>query len=101
MKGNNLFRPDGRLHESSPNVIALMGEMDRLVAAMRGMNFGTPFGAVTFRAIDQQATMGAYVGTLDQKDGKGFMRDWHYADGKSYLPDEDSVRNRRPAAAMK
>lgn len=76
-------------------------DSEKLVLAMRDMSFSSPVGTISFRAIDQQATMGAYVGTLDQADGKGVMRNWRYADGKRYLPDEAYVKNRRPSAAMK
>jgi branched-chain amino acid transport system substrate-binding protein len=69
--------------------------------AMRGLKFSTPFGPAEFRAIDQQSTMGAYVGKLDQKGGKGLMVQWRYADGKDYLPKDDYVRSRRPAEARK
>jgi branched-chain amino acid transport system substrate-binding protein len=76
-------------------------EPEAVVAALRGLTFGTPLGPVTFRAIDQQSTMGTYVGTLDQVDGKGLMTNWRYADGKNFLPDDAYVKTRRPAAAMK
>jgi branched-chain amino acid transport system substrate-binding protein len=76
-------------------------DSEKLIAAMRGLNLATPLGPVTFRAIDQQSTLGAYVGTLEQKDGKNFMAEWRYADGKDYLPHDDYVRAHRPAAAMK
>jgi len=29
------------------------------------------------------------------KDGKGIMVDWHYADGKDFLPPDDVVRKLR------
>jgi branched-chain amino acid transport system substrate-binding protein len=74
---------------------------EKLVKAMRGLKFSTPFGPAEFRAIDQQSTMGAYVGKLDQRGGKGTMVQWRYADGKDYMPSDDYVRSRRPAAAMK
>lgn len=74
---------------------------EKLVTAMRGLKFSTPFGPAEFRAIDQQSTMGAYVGKLDQRGGKGTMVQWRYADGKAYMPSDDYVRARRPAAAMK
>ena len=74
---------------------------EKLVAAMRGLKFSTPFGPVEFRALDQQSTMGAFVGKLDQRAGKGTMVQWHYADGRNYLPSDDYVKARRPAAAMK
>lgn len=76
-------------------------DSEKLVAAMRNLNVEAPTGPIVFRAIDQQSTMGAYVGTLEVKDGKGIMSNWHYADGKKYLPDDAYVRTRRPASAMK
>jgi len=74
---------------------------EKLVAAMRGLKFTTPFGPAEFRALDQQSTMGAFVGKLDVRGGKGTMVQWRYADGKNYQPKDDYVRSRRPAAAMK
>ncbi len=73
---------------------------DKLVTAMRGLPFSTPFGPATFRAIDQQSTMGAYVGKLDLRGPKGTMVQWRYADGKDYQPSDAYVKTRRPAAAM-
>ena len=73
---------------------------EKLVSAMRGLKFKTPFGPAEFRALDQQSTMGAYVGTLDLRAGKGTMVNWRYADGKDYMPTDDYVRSRRPAAAI-
>jgi branched-chain amino acid transport system substrate-binding protein len=70
---------------------------EKLVAALKGMTFDTPFGPVTFRALDHQSTMGAYVGRTAVKDGKGVMVDWRYADGRDYLPADDAVRKLRPA----
>lgn len=74
---------------------------EKLVVAMRGLKFSTPFGPAEYRAIDQQSTMGAYVGKLDQRGGKGSMVQWRYADGKNYLPTDAYVKARRPADAMK
>ena len=72
-------------------------DSDKLVAAMQDLRVDTPFGAVTYRALDHQSTMGAYVGRTDVRDGKGVMVDWRYADGKDYLPPDDVVRRLRPA----
>ncbi|QDL37562.1 ABC transporter substrate-binding protein [Rhodoferax sediminis] len=74
---------------------------EKLVTAMRGLKFSTPFGPAEFRAIDQQSTMGAYVGKLDVRGGKGTMVQWRYDDGKNYMPTDAYVRARRPAEAMK
>jgi branched-chain amino acid transport system substrate-binding protein len=80
--------------------IAKAGSTDteKLVAAMSGLAFESPFGPISFRALDHQSTMGAYVGRTAVKDGKGMMIDWHYASGKDYLPSDDDVkRMMRPA----
>ncbi len=69
----------------------------KLVAAMNDLRVDTPFGAVVYRSIDHQSTMGAYVGRTAVRDGKGVMTDWRYADGKDFLPPDDVVRRLRPA----
>ena len=74
---------------------------EKLVKALRGLKFSTPFGPTEFRAIDQQSTMGAYVGKLDLRGNKGTMTQWRYADGAAYLPSDAYVKARRPAEAMK
>ena len=71
-------------------------DTDKLVAAMKNLDVDTPFGKVVYRAIDNQSTMGAYVGRTDVRDGKGVMVDWRYADGKDYLPPDEEVRRLRP-----
>ena len=72
-------------------------DTEKLVAAMNGLAFDSPFGRITFRSIDHQSTMGAYVGRTTVSDGKGVMVDWRYADGKDYLPSDDTVKRLRPA----
>jgi branched-chain amino acid transport system substrate-binding protein len=72
-------------------------DTEKLVAAMKGLVVDTPFGRVTYRALDHQSTMGAYVGRIAVVDGKGMMVDWKYADGADYLPSDDWVRAHRPA----
>jgi branched-chain amino acid transport system substrate-binding protein len=72
-------------------------DTEKLVAAMNGLSFDSPFGKVSFRALDHQSTMGAYVGRTAVKDGKGVMIEWRYADGGEYLPSDDTVKRLRPA----
>jgi len=72
-------------------------DTEKLVAAMNGLTFESPFGNVAFRPLDHQSTMGAYVGRTAVKDGKGVMVDWRYADGANYLPSDDTVKRLRPA----
>jgi branched-chain amino acid transport system substrate-binding protein len=55
----------------------------------------TPVGDITYRAIDHQSTMGAFVGTIALKDGKGTLVDWSYKNGGDYtLPDEEVMKLR-------
>ena len=61
-----------------------------------GLGVDTPFGPISFRGLDHQSTMGAYVGRTAVKDGKGVMIDWRYADGSGYLPSDDTVKRLRP-----
>lgn len=72
-------------------------DMEKLVAAMKGLTHSTPLGDVTYRTQDNQSTMGAYVGKLGLKNGKGIMTDWYYADGAKFLPSDAEVAKMRPA----
>jgi branched-chain amino acid transport system substrate-binding protein len=72
-------------------------DTDALVKAMSGLTIDTPLGKVTYRPIDHQSTMGAFVGTLAVKDGKGIMVDWSYKDGANYQPSDAEVKKMRPA----
>lgn len=70
---------------------------EKIVTAFKGLAVPTPFGRITYRALDHQSTMGAYVGRLTQREGKGVMVDWVYRDGLSYLPSDEEVKKLRPA----
>ncbi|MBL8533548.1 MAG: ABC transporter substrate-binding protein [Betaproteobacteria bacterium] len=72
-------------------------DAEKIVTAFKGLAVPTPFGRITYRALDHQSTMGAYVGRLAQRDGKGVMVDWVYRDGLSYLPPDEEVKKLRPA----
>jgi len=72
-------------------------DQDKLIKAASGITVLTPFGMIEYRSIDQQSTMGAYVGKLGVKDGKGFMKEWRFVDGKDVLPPDDEIRKMRPA----
>jgi branched-chain amino acid transport system substrate-binding protein len=67
-------------------------DSDRLVAALEGLEMETPFGPIVYRPLDHQSTMGAYVGQLGKRNGKGVMVDWRYADGARYQPPDAQVR---------
>ncbi len=72
-------------------------DTDKLIAAMKGLQVGTPFGNIVYRALDHQSTMGAYVGRTAVKDGKGVMVDWRYEPGDKHLPAEAVIKAKRPA----
>lgn len=66
-----------------------------LIAGGKGVEFDTPMGKASFRAVDHQATLGAYVGRTALKDDKGIMVDWKYEDGANHLPDEATTKELR------
>ena len=71
-------------------------DQDKLIAAMSGLKHMTPFGMVEYRAIDHQSTMGAYVGRIAVKDGKGYMKDWRFIDSNDALPSDAEILKMRP-----
>ena len=71
-------------------------EPEKLIKASLGLKVDGVFGPYEFRAIDHQATLGAFVGKTAVKGGKGVMVDWRYADGAKYLPPDDVVKQMRP-----
>ncbi len=74
-------------------------DTEKMIAAMEGLKFNGPFGAVEFRKIDHQSTLGCYVGKTALKNGKGVMVDWVYKDGAKYFPPDSEVREMRPKDA--
>ena len=83
---------------SAAEAIKKAGSLDqeKLVAAMKGLTLITPFGMVQYRPLDHQSTMGAYVGQIGVKDGKGYMKNWRFVDGKDALPSDADVQKMRP-----
>ncbi len=79
--------------------IAKSGSVDTEAMAdgFKGARFATPFGPATWRAQDNQGTLGTYVGRTAMKGGKGVMVDWRYVDGADAMPSDEEVRKLRPA----
>jgi branched-chain amino acid transport system substrate-binding protein len=68
-------------------------ETEAMIRALETIEVATPQGPLRFRALDNQSTMGAWVGRLEPgDDGRGRMTDWVYEDGADYLLDEARVR---------
>ncbi len=76
-------------------------DTESLIKAARGIQLKSPMGPYYFRALDQQSTLGAYVGLTTVEGGKPTMKNWYYADGAKYMPSDDQVKKLRPAEAMK
>ena len=69
-----------------------------LIEAFEGLEIeDTPIGPLAYRTVDNQSTMGAYVGTLALEDGKGVMVDWEYKTPDGYLPSDEEITAMRPA----
>jgi branched-chain amino acid transport system substrate-binding protein len=70
-------------------------DTEKLIAAFSGMPVMTPFGRITYRALDHQSTMGAYLGKTKLEGQKGVMTAYTYLDGAKYLPSDDEVKKMR------
>ena len=68
---------------------------DSLIGALSGLKMESPFGPIAWRSIDHQSTMGAYVGQLAKKNGRGVLVNWRYADGARFQPTDAEVRKLR------
>ncbi len=75
---------------------AKSSETEKLVAAFKGLQVDSPFGKITYRAQDNQSTMGAFVGRTKNEGGKGVMVDYTYLDGAKFLPSDAEVKKLRP-----
>lgn len=74
---------------------AVSTDSEAIRAAFADLPVSTPVGDIKFRSQDHQATMGAYVGTIALKDGKGTLESWVYKDGADYtLSDEEVMKLR-------
>lgn len=72
-------------------------DTEKLVVAFKGLQVDTPFGKISYRAQDNQSTMGAYVGKTKNDGGKGVMVDYVYLDGAKFQPSDEEVKKMRPA----
>jgi branched-chain amino acid transport system substrate-binding protein len=70
-------------------------DTEKLISAFADLKVDTPAGPVTYRGIDHQSTMGAWVGKIAVEKGKGTMTDIKYIDGASVQPSDAEVRKLR------
>ena len=86
--------PDAGLEPFDPQD-ATSSDTEKMIDALRGMEMETPIGPIVWRGLDHQSTMGAYVGKIANKNGKGVMVDWKFAPGDQYLPSFEQIKGWR------
>lgn len=72
-------------------------DTEKLVDAFANLDVSTPFGKITYRAIDNQSTIGSFVGKTKLINGVGVMVESIYLDGEKFQPSDEEVRKLRPA----
>ncbi|HPU51885.1 MAG TPA: ABC transporter substrate-binding protein [Burkholderiaceae bacterium] len=72
-------------------------DTEKMIAAFKGLQVDTPMGRITYRAQDNQSTMGAYVGVTTVNQGRGVMKNFRYIDGSAVMPSDAVVAKLRPA----
>jgi branched-chain amino acid transport system substrate-binding protein len=70
-------------------------DSEALVEALRDLRTDTVTGPVTMRALDQQGTMGTWVGETHLRGRQGAMRNIRYVDGATVMFPEAEVRAAR------
>jgi branched-chain amino acid transport system substrate-binding protein len=71
-------------------------DTEKLIVAFKGLQVDTPLGKITYRAQDNQSTMGAFVGRTKNDGGKGVMVNYRYIDGAKVQPSDAEVKQLRP-----
>lgn len=67
-------------------------DTEALIKALEDAKFDTVIGPITMRGLDNQSTMGAWVGKLKLKGATGSMTDWKYNDGTPFMHPEAEVK---------
>jgi len=70
-------------------------DTEKLIATLKDFKFNSIAGSMVMRALDQQSSMGAWVGETTKQGKMGTMKNWKYEDGAKYLFPEAEVRAAR------
>ncbi len=70
-------------------------DTEAMVKALEDLPFETIVGPAVMRGIDNQATLGAWVGETTLKGRQGSMKNFRYVDGRDYMHPEAEVRAAR------
>ncbi|NND65825.1 MAG: ABC transporter substrate-binding protein [Gammaproteobacteria bacterium] len=71
-------------------------DTDDMIETLHREAFDTVLGPVQFRKIDNQSTVGVWIGKTDVIDGQPKFVDWKYIDGEYFMPSDDWIRSVRP-----
>ena len=79
------------------DIVEKAGSVDteKLIAALEDMRFDTIVGPVTMRGVDNQSTLGIWVGETTLKGPQGAMKNVRYVDGASVMFPEAEVKATR------
>jgi len=70
-------------------------DTEAMIKALEDLPFETIVGPAVMRGIDNQATLGAWVGETKLKGRQGSMTNFRYLDGKDYMHPEVEVKAAR------
>jgi branched-chain amino acid transport system substrate-binding protein len=71
-------------------------DTEKLIATLKGdFRFTSVVGPIAMRALDQQSTLGAWVGETTRVGKVGTMKSWTYQDGAKFLFPEAEVKAAR------
>ena len=70
-------------------------DTEAMIKALEDLPFETIVGPAVMRGIDNQATLGAWVGETTLKGRQGLMTNFRYLDGKDYMHPEVEVKAAR------
>lgn len=70
-------------------------DTEAMIAALEDLRFDTIVGPALMRGLDNQATLGAWVGETALNGRQGTMRNFRYEDGAKHMHPEEEVRAAR------
>ncbi|NTJ11572.1 ABC transporter substrate-binding protein [Rhizobium lusitanum] len=73
-------------------------QVEDLIKGFRGAEFDCLIGKCRWR-LDHQLSLGAWVGSIAETDGKAKLADWQYISAEKGLPSEQEGLSMRPAGA--
>ena len=70
-------------------------DTEAMIASLEDLRFDTIVGPALMRGLDNQATLGAWVGETALNGRQGTMRNFRYEDGAKHMHPEEEVRAAR------